>query len=122
MANRTGRGQFQKGEDPRRNKAGQRNAQAVAFARSLRDLIIAEGNKAHSVTVNGRTIKGKKVDFMIRSLWSKAMAGEQWAVIFVADRTEGKVKEQVELSGTVAVKAYSVISPDDWDDGDGAGT
>lgn len=33
------------------------------------------------------------------------------------ERSEGKVKEQVELSGEIAVKGYANVSPDDWDDG-----
>lgn len=33
----------------------------------------------------------------------------------VMNRVLGKPKEQHELSGTVNVKAYAVVSPDDWD-------
>lgn len=36
----------------------------------------------------------------------------------VLERLEGKVKEQVELSGEIAVKGYCQVSPDDWDSTD----
>ncbi len=42
------------------------------------------------------------------------------AATWLWDRKYGKVKEQVELSGEVAVKGYTVkeVSPDAWDDPD----
>ena len=66
MANHTGKGTFQKGDDKRRNKRGQRNAAAVAFTRTLRELIVKEGER--SLSVQGE--KHKKVEWMVRQLWS----------------------------------------------------
>lgn len=37
------------------------------------------------------------------------------AATWLWDRKYGKVKEQVELSGSVGVKGYASVSPDDWD-------
>lgn len=105
-------GQFQKGDDKRRNKQGQRNRAAVAFTRTLRELIVREGER--SLSVQGE--KHKKVEWMVRQLWSKAIAGEAWAVAMIFERVEGRVKTELELSGSVSVKGYGIISPDDWDD------
>ncbi len=42
------------------------------------------------------------------------------AATWLWDRKYGKVKDQVELSGAIAVKGYTVkeVSPDAWDEGD----
>jgi hypothetical protein len=37
------------------------------------------------------------------------------AATWLWDRKYGKVKEQVELSGSLGVKGYTSVSPDDWD-------
>lgn len=37
------------------------------------------------------------------------------AATWLWDRKYGKVKEQVEHSGSIAVKGYASVSPDDWD-------
>jgi hypothetical protein len=36
---------------------------------------------------------------MLRACYVKALAGEQWAVNFIADRTEGKVADRLRLDG-----------------------
>lgn len=38
------------------------------------------------------------------------------AATWLWDRKYGKVKEQMELSGSLAVKGYVNVSPDDWPD------
>lgn len=38
------------------------------------------------------------------------------AATWLWERKYGKVKDQVEHSGNVAVKAYVSVSPDDWDE------
>lgn len=40
----------------------------------------------------------------------------------VMNRVLGKPQERHELSGTVSVKAYTVVSPDDWDANSNPGT
>lgn len=37
------------------------------------------------------------------------------AATWLWDRKYGKVKEQLELSGEIATKAYVTVSPDEWD-------
>lgn len=113
MANKTGKGGF-KEHPENKNKSGQRNKEAVAFTRTLRELIVKEGER--SLSVQGE--KHKKVEWMVRQLWAKAIAGEAWAVAYISDRVEGRVKSELELSGTVGIKTYAVISPDDWDTAD----
>lgn len=98
-----------------RNRSGQRNRAAVQFSKSLRELIVKEGESSIS-DKDGK--RHRKIELVVRQLYNKAIAGEGWAVTFIAERVEGKVKDQMELSGSLAVKGYSTISPDDWDTAD----
>lgn len=90
MANKTGKGGFQKGEDPRRNRKGQRNREAVAFARTLRELIVKEGEKSVTDSDGKRR---KKIENVVQVMYDKAMLGEAWAVQMIFERTEGKVAQ-----------------------------
>lgn len=94
MANRTGKGGF-KEHPENKNKSGQRNKEAVAFSRSLRELIVREGER--SLTLDGK--RHRKVELMVRQLWAKAIAGEAWACNIIMDRTEGRVTERAEITG-----------------------
>lgn len=38
------------------------------------------------------------------------------AATWLWDRKYGKVKEQIEHSGSIDTKGYTSVSPDDWDD------
>lgn len=86
---------FASGADPRRNQSGQRNAGAVAFSRTLRELIVIIGEKNHSVNLDGKTITKKNVEWMIESLWGRARGGHQDAIDFIAERIEGKVTQPI---------------------------
>jgi hypothetical protein len=85
--------------DPRSNTTGQRNGAAVAFARSLRELIVDYGNQDKKVYDKQGKLLGEKsnVEWMVQSVWQAALKGEQWAVNFIAERTEGKVNQTVDV-------------------------
>lgn len=85
MANKTGKGGF--ADNPQnRNQNGQLNPQAVAFKKTLRELIIAEGIKEHTDTVGGESVARANVDWMIQALWAKARHAEQWACEYIRDQ------------------------------------
>jgi hypothetical protein len=101
----TGRpGTFQKGADPRRNLNGQLSKKTLAFNKTLRELIIAEGEHKHTDAEGKVTLK--KVEWMVKVLWNAALKGEPWAMQFVAERTEGKVTQPIEAEHNVL---YRVI-------------
>lgn len=97
---------FQKGDDPRRNKNGQRNGEAVRFAKEIRDALIEEGEKR--TTRKGKRAGMSRFQSMIVSVWDKAEQGAPWAVEYISERVEGKVKELTEHSGTQTIKVEYV--------------
>jgi hypothetical protein len=80
-------------DDPRINRNGQIGKGALAFNRSLRELLVAEGETDQ--TDDKGKIRLKKVEWLVRVVWNKALKGEAWAVDFIAERTEGKVTQPV---------------------------
>lgn len=65
-------------------------------------MLVSEGEiKAKGQNELGDVVKLKKMQWLVRSVWQKAIAGESWAVQFIADRVEGKVSQQVDISGDV---------------------
>ena len=38
------------------------------------------------------------LDALCRAVWIRALQGESWAVLFIAERTEGKVKDVVDVN------------------------
>ena len=92
---------FKKGHDPRRNKNGSKSKAVVAFNKTLRELLVAEGEQIQKGTIGETTIKLKKVEWLVKSIWKKAIEGESWAVNFIAERVEGKVEQPVGITGKV---------------------
>ena len=103
---------FRKGPDPRRHTHGQINKKALAFNRSLRDLLIAEGLCKHTDAKTQVTLK--KAEWMTKVVWGAALTGESWAVQLIWERIEGKVKDKVEITQP---RNYFVI----YADGNGGG-
>lgn len=89
-------GTFKKG-DPRINKNGQISNKRLGFNKALRELIIDEGEKkAQGKGEKGKIVNLKKVEWLVKSVWQKAIAGESWAVQFISEKVEGKVVQPIE--------------------------
>lgn len=86
------RGRFRKGHDPRRNLHPPRTG------RPPRPICIPDILREIGAEVDPTTKRTKLQDLM-RRVWGYAMEGEAWAVAFVADRTEGKVRDTLALEG-----------------------
>ena len=101
-------GQFQKGDDPRRNKKGPVSKERLAFNKSLRELLVKEGKRKQVGTIgdkeNPKIVRLKKVEWLVKAIWQQAIKGESWAVNFIAERVEGKVTQPIEHSGAVKLK------------------
>ena len=91
------------------NKHGQRNAEAVAFARELRSLIVEHGEEV--ISKNGR--EHKRVEKLIEKVWDLAISGKEWAVQFIADRVEGKVTQPISAHVETVIDDIRNLSPDE---------
>ena len=111
-------GQFKNGDDSRRNTHGQIGKSVLKFNKCLRDLIITEGERKHTDAEGKVTLK--KVEWLTRVVWNKALQGEPWAVTFIAERTEGKVTQPIAAEQNIV---YRVIyeKPKDKDKVDANG-
>jgi hypothetical protein len=107
-------GQFQKGVDPRRHMNGSKSRAAVKFNHDLRELLILEGERQHTDATS--QVKLKKVQWLIKVIWNKALQGESWAVQFIAERTEGKVTQPIDASHDVTYRViYDPPKPEEKD-------
>jgi hypothetical protein len=111
--------------DPRNNTHGQISKGRLTFNRTLKELIVAEGESKHKDGVSQVTLK--KVEWMVKVVWNAAMKGEAWAVQFIAERTEGKVTQPVgntaDTDGKMQALLIRVIHTKDGNgggNGDGA--
>lgn len=95
---------FEKGSDPRRHMNGSKSKAAVEFNKTLRELLITEGEKEQLGQLGETTAKLKKVEWLIKAVWNKAISGEAWAVQFIAERTEGKVTQPIDTKANVLFK------------------
>jgi len=96
-------GTFKKGPDPRRHMNGQISKERLAFNISLRECLIAEGEREQTGSLGEQTLKLKKVEWLVKSVWSAAIKGESWAVNFIAERVEGKVPMNVGMEHSGAI-------------------
>jgi hypothetical protein len=93
---------FVKGHDPRRNPMG-RPAGQTPIADLLRRMQLEK-------MPDGKTYRTA----LAKQIWALALNGEEWAVKFIADRTEGKVKDVVDMNhGIQPAKPIEEMSDDE---------
>ena len=111
--NHTGKGGF--GDNPQNiNQHGQRNKAAVSFARSLREYIIKEGKVSLKYVDDktGKIHKATKIETVVRAVYREAMQGNMQAVNFIAERVEGKIKDQLEVTGAEGQALFNYATID----------
>ncbi len=84
---------FQPGHDPRRNLKGRGRGKL-----SIPDLLRRIGEKRLPADLKGKAPPfiakdARLMEALMARVWEMALAGESWAVQFIAERTEGKVKD-----------------------------
>jgi len=98
-------------DDPRNNTAGQTSKKKLRWNKTISELIAAEGEKLQKGTIGENTFKLKKVEWLVKSLWKKAIDGEAWAVNTILERTEGKVTQPID-HGEIKLILARVITSD----------
>ena len=115
MPSKTGRpptnGGFKKGADPRRNKNGQLNKPAVQFTKALRDLIVVEGNKKHTITNpnTGERVTLTKIAWVVFAAYNAAVQGDAKAREWISERTEGKVSQPLTIENMTEEQRFEYI-------------
>lgn len=97
---------FEKGSDPRRSAGGQTKAQA-SFRKTLREMVIEEGNQ--TLSLDGKKLA--KVRIAVRALWNEAMKGEAWAWAAIRDQigeTPLPPKQEIGLTGAIDVNVNTI--------------
>lgn len=93
---------FRKGDDVRRNPMG-RPAGQTPIADLLRKMQLEK-------MPDGKTYRTA----LAKQIWALALKGEEWAVKFIADRTEGKVREVIDMNhGIQPAKPIEEMSDDE---------
>jgi hypothetical protein len=104
----TNGGSFKKGDDPKRNKNGQRNAPAVAMTKSFRDVLVMIGGEALASTLDGKPISKQKIEWLGQKLWAMALGGDIAAIRELLDRMCGKSPQPLEHSGAIKTDPLTV--------------
>ena len=82
--------------------------------RSIADALRHIGEQHIPASIRGKLpehIQSSKSmhDALMKIIWLRALAGEPWAVQFVAERTEGKVADRVQVEGTETMRFEFVV-------------
>jgi hypothetical protein len=96
MANKTGKGTFKKGDDPRRNNAGQRDKKAVETAAEYRSLIVQILHEPHGTPLPAE-MTNLEVIARVHVANSKKESDEREKLL---DRIWGKANQPIDLTSS----------------------
>ena len=115
--NPTGKGGFKdrKGDI---NRNGQRSKATVQFTRALRELIVTEGNKKHTITNpnTGERVTLTKIEWVVIAAYNAAVQGDAKAREWISERVEGKVPDNMKHEGGITLHVvYDRLESDSED-------